>query len=167
MKESDWQVKDRAEIIDLIVKNCSVGTLEPSVERRIRGKLESMSPVELWNHIFTRYNGTLYEEERGAVVDEAELRRRERLLEKKLEREKPAKIHVNMPVVQHLGTVSTPIEEADIAIYGKSCVKKTFNYGNQLVVVMEDASMTKKLRRWVTKHYPTVNVTIIGEETNA
>jgi hypothetical protein len=161
MREIDWQVLDKDKIIELILDhNASVGTLSPDMRRRIKGKLECMDAVTLWKHIDKTYGGKLYGDDCIGQVDDKELRRREHEMNK-VRPARPAV--VKLPVVRQPAATFTAIDEANTDIYGKSCVKKVFQYDQQLVVVMEDTAMTAKLRRWITKHYPTVWVTIIGE----
>jgi hypothetical protein len=165
MREANWQVLDKDQIIDLVVKHNAGVEVTPEIQRRIKNKLDTMDAVELWAHIRKVYGGKLYEPESYTPTEE-DLRER-RLREKELEkaRKAPRSVVVNVVVQAQNVCKFSIIDEAYNDIYGKNCVKRVFDYHDgKLVVVMEDITMTKKLRRWVTKHYPTVQVVIIGEE---
>jgi hypothetical protein len=159
MREANWQVLDKDAIIDLIVKhNASTDTLAPDVARRVRGKLENMDAGELWAHIRRVYGGVLWEPDPPVP----EMRR---------PKWKPS---VRKPVVKALvpviraesnryiapKSVYSLIETAENEIFGKNCVHKVFRQSEQLVVLCHPDYM-KRLNRWVAKHYPTVNITIL------
>jgi hypothetical protein len=96
-------------------------------------------------------------------VDPLERKIQEREYAKRLELAKRRIKAIKPPVVEHIVSYSLR-EEAFNDIYGKTCVKKAFDYGSgPIMVVMEDMSMIKRLRKWVSKHYPTIDVEIIGE----
>jgi hypothetical protein len=161
MREINWQVMDKDKIIELILDhNASVDTLIPDMRRRIKGKLECMDAMTLWRHINDKYGGVLYGPDNAGLTDEQELKRRERLIEKMVITRKEV-IKISIPQ-----SVTNPFTEIDTAcneIWARSCVKEVYQCGNQLVVIMGDAAMTKKLRRWIDKKYPGLQVTIVGE----
>jgi hypothetical protein len=161
MREKQWQSLDKDQIIDLIVKhNASVSTLAADVERRIRGKLEAMTAVELWHHIQLKYNGKLYEPD-TVEVDPLELKRREREAAKPIVRVKREAVHAPSGPVTTMGHGFSKTDEAENDIYGKSCVKKVMRFNDKLLVIMEDKALRPKLIRWIAKHYPTVNAEVL------
>jgi hypothetical protein len=161
MRESNWQYKDKDQIIDLILDhNAGIERLTGELRRRAKGHLDNMNAAELWRHVMVTYGGKLYEPD-VAPVSELELRRREYDMNK-------VRVHksASKPAAEAAKPVEyAPIEDAHNAIYSKNCVKKVFRYGDQLVVVMEDACMTGRLTKWVARKFPNINITIIsGQE---
>jgi hypothetical protein len=162
MKEVNWQVLDKDQIIDIIIKhNASIDTLNADMARRVRNKLNAMNAVELWRHIKTVYDNKLYEPD-IMTVDPMERRIQEKEYNKRLTHEKQP---VLQPLKKVLPTVTVSMrEEAFNDIYGKACVKNAFDYGSgSIIVIMKDMSMIERLRKWVSKHYPMIDVEIIGE----
>jgi hypothetical protein len=163
MREIEWRSMDKDKIIDLILDhNVSVDTLTADIRRRIQGKLENMEAAALWRHIDNVYDGKLYGPD-ISVIDEREVKRRELALKKTRNIRETTEVH-SAPMKQE--STFTMIDSAHNDLYAKKCVRKIWQYGEQLVIIMEDSKMIVALRKYILRKYPGLWVTIIGEESN-
>jgi hypothetical protein len=164
MRESNWEVMDKDQIIELIIKHNAGVDVTPEIQRRIKNKLDNMDAVELWSHIRRVYGGILYEPEKYTVTDDDLRERKLKARELDKARRVVRPIVVNPPVLKEVAQIPV-MEQAYNDIYNISCVDRVYDYHDgKLVVLMADKSMIRKLRRWIGKHYPTVQVVIIGED---
>jgi hypothetical protein len=158
MKKVNWQSMDKPEIVALILKQNDFAT--PELRRRVKNKLDAMDAVTLWNHIKKVYNNDLYDED-IVIVDQRERKARERELEKeRLKRRTVVKtVHIPTITIQPKYSIT---DDAENTIWGLSCVKKVFRYGDKLAIIMEDTSKRAKLERYIKKHYPKLNWEVLA-----
>lgn len=162
MKEVVWQVLDKDQIIDLIIKYNAGVEITPDMARRIKYKLEAMEPAELWRHIAITYHNVLMGPDPAYQVDAREEKRRELAYDRaqREKREAPKHVHVQIPTVQRPFKSST-VDEAETVLYGKNYVKRVIRAGDQLVVICHNEIGKQKMERYARKNYPSVYVDCI------
>lgn len=158
MRKVNWEYLDKDKIISLIIDNSSIERVTGQLRTRIKSKLENMTASELWNHVYTKYGGELYEPD-SVVASSDELRTRERAYVKAGEPRvrPPAVPDVTIPARQG-GAPLAELANTDLSF--KRGVKRVFQYDNQLVVCLADPRIEESLSRYIARVYPGLDVHI-------